>query len=61
MKGRMSNQEFENYIKQMGSFEGRRGLMKCMPVMPVELQEQVEEALEKRAAIGQVKTADSII
>lgn len=61
MKGRMSNQEFENYIKQMGSFEGRRGLMKCMPVMPVELQEQVEEALEKSAAIGPVKTADTLI
>lgn len=61
MKGRMSNQEFENYIKQMGSFEGRRGLMKCMPVMPVELQGQVEEALEKSAAIGPVKTADTLI
>lgn len=61
MKNRMSDQEFENYIKQMGSLEGRQGLMKCVPVMPGELQERVDAALKKSAAMGPVKTADTLI
>ena len=36
--------------------------MKCMPVMPVELQGQVEGSPRKKgAAIGPVKTADTLI